>query len=314
MQLLLLLGVLSGTIRAYGYLKGKGTKTEAGLGRSSLVFGLRTLPLRPWVDAFPTCFRQQQPKRHLRVRHVLAKDEQRRRGLRVVVVAGSQQPPGSAVDLYHVKKQSKYFRKVYSLVLMLLMSPATEMATEGELGSLIRVLQLFVLSTAWGMEIWVTFIAGFVLIRGVSRHTFGLVQSKLFPFYFYTLLACTAVNLAIFAAYHPRELLNAGETVQIAVFFTCLVLAAANASWFSQVTTNTMFKMQEIEREHGLGVEVGLSAQREAYKLLKEKDAKYRSLRQKFFKFHGLSSLCNLGCVICTGINLAYLALHLNSL
>nr|XP_020647303.1 transmembrane protein 205 isoform X1 [Pogona vitticeps] len=191
---------------------------------------------------------------------------------------------------------------------------ATEMATEGEPSSLIRVIQLFVLSTAWGMEIWVTFIAGFVLIRGVSRHTFGLVQSKLFPFYFYTLIVCTVVNLAIFATYHPRELLNAWETVQIVVFFVCLVLATANAFWISKVTTKTMFKMQEIEREHGLGAEVGLSAQREAYQLLKEKDVKYRSLRQTFFRFHGLSSLCNLGCVICTGLNLAYLALHLNSL
>ncbi|CAI5796294.1 Transmembrane protein 205 [Podarcis lilfordi] len=167
---------------------------------------------------------------------------------------------------------------------------------------------------AWGMQIWVTFIAGFVLFRGVSRHTFGLVQSKLFPFYFYTLLGCTFLNLAIFASYHPRELLSAWDTVQIVSFFIGLILAASNASWLSQVTTKTMFKMQEIEREHGLGDEVGLSARREAYQLLKEKDAKYQSLRQKFFKFHGLSSLCNLAGVFCTGVNLACLALQLDSL
>ncbi|XP_061438218.1 transmembrane protein 205 isoform X2 [Rhineura floridana] len=188
------------------------------------------------------------------------------------------------------------------------------MSTEGEPSSLIKIIHLFLLSTAWGMQIWVTFIAGFVLFRGVNRHTFGLVQSKLFPFYFYTLLSCTFLNLAIFATYHPRELLSARETIEIVLFFICLILAAVNASWLSQVTTKTMFKMQEIEREHGLGEEVGLSAEREAYKLLKEKDAKYRSLRQKFFKFHGLSSVCNLACVISTGVNLACIALHLNSL
>ncbi|XP_042310835.1 transmembrane protein 205 isoform X2 [Sceloporus undulatus] len=188
------------------------------------------------------------------------------------------------------------------------------MVTEGEPSSLIKVIQLFILSTAWGMQIWVTFIAGFVLFRGVSRHTFGLVQSKLFPFYFYTLLGCTFMNLAIFATYHPRELLDTRETIQIVLFFACLVLTVANVSWFSQVTTKTMFKMQEIEREHGLGAEVGLSSQKEAYQLLKEKDAKYRSLRQKFFKFHGLSSLCNLACVVCTGVNLAFIAMHLDSL
>ncbi|XP_048343590.1 transmembrane protein 205 [Sphaerodactylus townsendi] len=188
------------------------------------------------------------------------------------------------------------------------------MATEGDPGDFVKIAQLFLLSTVWGMQLWVTFIAGFVLFRGVSRHTFGLVQSKLFPFYFYTLLGCTFLNLGIFATYHPRELLNTRETIQIVLFFVCLVLAAANASWFSQTTTKTMFKMQEIEREHGLGEEVGLSVHREAYQRLKEKDAKYRALRQKFFTFHGLSSLCNLACVVCTGVNLVCLALHLDSL
>ncbi|XP_062975440.1 transmembrane protein 205 [Elgaria multicarinata webbii] len=188
------------------------------------------------------------------------------------------------------------------------------MSTEGEPSALIRIIQLFILSTAWGMQIWVTFIAGFVLFRSVSRHTFGLVQSKLFPFYFYTLLGCTFLNLAIFASYHPRELLNTTETIQILLFFISLILTATNASWFSPVTTKIMFKMQEIEREHGLGKEVGPSGQQDAYKLLKEKDAKYQNLRQKFFTFHGLSSLCNLASVICTGVNLACLALHLDSL
>lgn len=94
----------------------------------------------------------------------------------------------------------------------------------------------------------------------------------------------------------------------------CLTLSAVNATWFSHATTKTMLKMQEIEREHRLGEEVGLSAQREMYQRLKEKDAQYRSFRLKFFKFHGLSSLCNLACVICTGVNLACIALHLDSL
>nr|XP_056722125.1 transmembrane protein 205 [Euleptes europaea] len=188
------------------------------------------------------------------------------------------------------------------------------MATEGEPGGFVKMVHLFLLSTAWGMQLWVTFIAGFVLFRGVSRHTFGLVQSKLFPFYFYTLLGCTFLNLAIFATYHPWELLSARETIQIVLFFTCLILTAANASWFSRTTTKTMFKMQEIEREHGLGAEVGMLAHREAYQRLKEKDAKYRSLRQRFFTFHGLSSLCNLASVVCTGVNLVCLALQLDSL
>ncbi|XP_077186084.1 transmembrane protein 205 isoform X3 [Paroedura picta] len=188
------------------------------------------------------------------------------------------------------------------------------MATEGEAGGLVKTAHLFLLSAAWGMQLWVTFIAGFVLFRRVSRHTFGLVQSKLFPFYFYTLLGCSLLNLAIFATYRPRGPLSTRETIQIVLFFLGVLLPATNASWLSRITTKAMFQMQEVEREHGLGEEVGLSAHREEYQRLKEKDAKYRGLRQRFFTFHGLSSLCNLACVLCTGVNLALLALRLDGL
>nr|XP_033779782.1 ras-related protein Rab-3D isoform X1 [Geotrypetes seraphini]XP_033779783.1 ras-related protein Rab-3D isoform X1 [Geotrypetes seraphini]XP_033779784.1 ras-related protein Rab-3D isoform X1 [Geotrypetes seraphini]XP_033779785.1 ras-related protein Rab-3D isoform X1 [Geotrypetes seraphini]XP_033779786.1 ras-related protein Rab-3D isoform X1 [Geotrypetes seraphini] len=130
------------------------------------------------------------------------------------------------------------------------------MPMEGDPTSLVKVAHLLFLSTAWGMQVWVTFVAGFVLIRGVSRHTFGLVQSKLFPFYFYAVLGCSFLNLALYAMYHLRELLSSGETLQISLFFVCMVLAAVNARWFSPTTSKVMLKMQEIEKEHGLGMEM----------------------------------------------------------
>ncbi|XP_038627015.1 transmembrane protein 205 [Tachyglossus aculeatus] len=185
---------------------------------------------------------------------------------------------------------------------------------EGEPGSMAKVAQLLILSLSWGMQIWVTFISGFVLYRGVARHTFGLVQSKLFPFYFYITLACAFLNLSIFAVYHPREQLTQGEAGQLSLFFVCLVLSALNAQWLSGSTTEAMWKMQAVEKEHRLGQEVGLSSSQGAYKQLREKDPKYRALRQKFFRYHGLSSLCNLACLICNGVCLVCLALRLDSL
>lgn len=115
------------------------------------------------------------------------------------------------------------------------------MATEGDPTDLVKVLHLLVISFTWGMQVWVSFIAGntyilyscliflkiihndlfilsssgFVLISQVSMHTFGLVQSKLFPFYFYCLLGGNAVNLAVYAVYHPRELLDWHEGIQV---------------------------------------------------------------------------------------------------
>lgn len=57
--------------------------------------------------------------------------------------------------------------------------------------------------------------AGFALVWQVSLHTFGLVQSKLFPVYFYCLLGSNCVSLAVYAVYHPRELLDWHESVQV---------------------------------------------------------------------------------------------------
>ena len=114
------------------------------------------------------------------------------------------------------------------------------MATEGYPTDLVKVLHLLVLSFTWGMQLWVSFIAGkrskygshgcnimnalisqhcipagFALVQQVTLHTFGLVQSKLFPVYFYCLLGSNFVSLAVYAVYHPRELLDWHESVQV---------------------------------------------------------------------------------------------------
>lgn len=99
--------------------------------------------------------------------------------------------------------------------------------------------------------------------------------------------------------------------MQIALFFISLILSALNARWFSPATTKAMFKMQDVEREHGLGGEIGLSANIEGYKSLREKDPKYQALRKNFMRYHGISSLCNLLTLLCHGANLVFTALLL---
>ncbi|KAG8540088.1 hypothetical protein GDO81_019871 [Engystomops pustulosus] len=188
------------------------------------------------------------------------------------------------------------------------------MGAEGDPGSLVKVLYLLVLAAVWGMQCWVTFVAAIVMIRGLPRHTFGLVQSKLFPFYGHIIMGFSFLNLVVYATYHPRELLSTSESVQIALFFVTLILSALNARWFSPATTDAMFKIQDIEREHGLGGEIGLSANIEAYKRLREKDPKYRALRKTFMRYHGFSSLCNLVTLLCNGANLVFTALLLPSI
>ncbi|XP_020555212.1 transmembrane protein 205 [Oryzias latipes] len=188
------------------------------------------------------------------------------------------------------------------------------MATEGEPTDLVKVFHLLVLSFTWGMQVWVSFIAGFVLVTQVTRHTFGLVQSKLFPVYFYCLLGCNFVSLAVYAVYHPRELLDWHESVQILLFFVSLITAGLNAQWFGPAATEVMFQMRAVEEEHGLGNQVGLSSQREEYAKLREQDPKYRAYKSSFGRYHGLSSLCNVLGFICTTTNLIYTALNLSTI
>ncbi|XP_017347618.1 transmembrane protein 205 isoform X2 [Ictalurus punctatus] len=188
------------------------------------------------------------------------------------------------------------------------------MATEGDPAGMVKVLHLLLMAFSWGMQLWVSFIAGYVLLSKVTRHTFGLVQSKLFPMYFYCLLGSNTVSLAIYAVYHPRELLNWHETIQMALFFVAVIVAGLNAQWFTPAVIEHLLVMMEIEQEHGLGGEIGFSTNRERYIKLREQDPKYKAHRNSFNRFHGISTLSNLIGFACTTINLIYLALHLASI
>ncbi|MBN3302219.1 TM205 protein, partial [Amia calva] len=88
------------------------------------------------------------------------------------------------------------------------------MPTDREPTMTAKLLHLVFLSTFWGMQIWVTFISGFVMDNNLNRHTFGYIQSRLFPFYFHMGSACAFFNLTIFTMYHPSDLLDDREAFQ----------------------------------------------------------------------------------------------------
>ncbi|XP_006875194.1 PREDICTED: transmembrane protein 205 [Chrysochloris asiatica] len=189
------------------------------------------------------------------------------------------------------------------------------MEEDGEPGGLIKMVHLLVLSGAWGMQMWVTFVSGFLLFRGLPRHTFGLVQSKLFPVYFRISMGCAFINLCILAPQHAWAHLTFWETSQLCLLLLCLTLAAINAQWLEPRTTDAMWALQTLEKERGLGREVPGSHQgSDPYRQFREQDPKYSGLRQVFFRYHGLSSICNLGCLLSNGLCLAGLALNLSRL
>lgn len=100
----------------------------------------------------------------------------------------------------------------------------------------------------------------------------------------------------------------------MALYFVALIMVGLNARWFGPAATEVMFQMRDVEKEHGLGDQVGLGSQKEGYAKLKEQDPKYRAYRRTFGRYHGLSSLCNLIGFLCTTINLIYTALKLSTI
>ncbi|KAJ6662555.1 hypothetical protein lerEdw1_011692 [Lerista edwardsae] len=187
------------------------------------------------------------------------------------------------------------------------------MPTDADPSTAVKALHLVFLSTFWGMQIWVTFISSFVMGSNLSHHMFGFIQSCLFPYYFQIGSVCAFINLTIFATCHPSELLNEEETMQITVFFICVIVAVLNAQWFGQVTSEIMAEMHLIEQSCGLGEDVGCFSNQSLLQLRKL-DSNYRELTSKLSVYQAFSSLCNLCCIACNGLSLCYMAAHLSAL
>ncbi|NXY00805.1 TM205 protein, partial [Pteruthius melanotis] len=187
------------------------------------------------------------------------------------------------------------------------------MASDTQPSNTIKLLHLLFLSTSWGMQVWVTFVAGFVMSKHLPRHTFGSIQRQLFPYYFHISSTCAFFNLTLFAMSHPSERLGEEHMTQIIVFFVCIAASVLNTQWFGQVTSDTVAELHRVERGRGLGQEVGLAAS-EPRRQLRASDPSYGRLARRFALYHALSSLCNLCCIVCNGLSLYRLAARLSAL
>lgn len=98
------------------------------------------------------------------------------------------------------------------------------------------------------------------------------------------------------------------------LYFGAVVLVGVNAQWFGPAITDALFGMQEVEREHSLGGDIGMVSNKQAYVKLREQDPKYKAFSSTFFRYHGLSNLCNMLGFVCTSVNLVYTALKLQTI
>ncbi|NWR02255.1 TM205 protein, partial [Paradoxornis webbianus] len=179
----------------------------------------------------------------------------------------------------------------------------------------IKLLHLLFLSTSWGMQVWVTFVAGFVMSRHLPRHTFGSIQRELFPYYFHISSTCAFLNLTLFAMSHPSERLGEEHTTQTIIFLVCIAASVLNTQCFGQVTSDTVAELQLLERSQGPGQEQEPGpAGSEPRRQLHASSPRYRRLARRFALCHALSSLCNLCCIVCNGLSLQHLAAQLSAL
>lgn len=161
----------------------------------------------------------------------------------------------------------------------------------------LRVAHLCSFSAWFGTSVWVSFIAGVVLMRAVDIETFGLAQTKLFDAYFRFSLLCLAV--AGFSAVGLSSTRGDGGAVMgTTPFLVALGCVASNLFFFGPQTTISMMERRRVCKE--LGVD------------RKSLDPRVRKLSKRFGMFHGVCNLLNLASLACGAVHLCSLAGRLN--
>ncbi|XP_015576426.2 uncharacterized protein LOC8283246 [Ricinus communis] len=128
-------------------------------------------------------------------------------------------------------------------------------STEG-VKSLMGVINLLGFATAYGMSVWVTFISSYVLANALTRHQFGVVQSKIYPVYFRAMAYSIGVALLGHLVGH-RNLAFSRKAEMFQVFNLIASISAVltNAIYLEPLATKVMFEKLKIEKEEGRGRE-----------------------------------------------------------
>ncbi|CAL4990588.1 unnamed protein product [Urochloa decumbens] len=153
-----------------------------------------------------------------------------------------------------------------------------------------RLVHLLAFATAWGAGLWVTFIGGIVMFKYLPRHQFGSLQGKMFPAYFMLISTSSAISVAAFAYLHPWKMASTIERYQLGFLLSALGCNLSNLLVFTPMTVEMMMKRHKMEKDLGIGTEVGYSKNAETAK----RSPALAAMNRKFGMIHGLSSLANI--------------------
>lgn len=164
---------------------------------------------------------------------------------------------------------------------------------------------LFSTGATLGLQLWVLFINGLTMMRLLPRHQFGVVQSNLFPKFFFLTTLFNFGSLSVFLKSNPLpwsgDMLPLGACLASSFF-----LNVVNFTCFNPCAIKYNLKMHQIERNAGEGLTtIGKLMQNTQC----ENDPEYLKSKKKFNRFHGF---CSLGALLSFGATIGeyYLLSH----
>jgi hypothetical protein len=176
----------------------------------------------------------------------------------------------------------------------------------GTVNMAVKLVHLGSFSGWLGTQLWVTFFAGVTMYKVLPRHTFGLVQSKLFPKYFLLGGVLSTLSLVTFLIDNPYSTWTLKETLQVSVLGLNLVTVLANLFYFNPETIRVMFEKHKFEKKENAGQ---LPGKIEDDKLVVlNKNPTYAALSKRFVVLHTLAAIANLLAFCGQGVHLIYLA------
>ncbi|XP_022786364.1 transmembrane protein 205-like [Stylophora pistillata] len=153
----------------------------------------------------------------------------------------------------------------------------------------VRLLHLISFGTWFGMQFWVTFIAGYKMYFTLTRHTFGNLQSQLFPVYFTVGSCLSTVALATYYLMHPVQMWTGDEKLQVSGLAVSMLATLINKFFLEPKTTAMMLKRYAYEKEHGYGDDIG-PIKDKAFKT----DETYLRMTHEFSMAHGFTAMTNI--------------------
>ncbi|KAG0554511.1 hypothetical protein M758_12G100600 [Ceratodon purpureus] len=160
------------------------------------------------------------------------------------------------------------------------------------LSGVVRLVHLLSFATAFGTSLWASFIGGIIMFKNLPRHQFGNLQAKMFPAYFKLLMVCCSFCVSAMATTHPWNVATKRERLQIVSLGVSLFTVVVNLLVFQPLTVKIMKQRHKIEKDEGIGNEVGRSMNLEAAK----KNPELAKINKTFGMVHGFSSLANIFC------------------